>query len=177
MSGPLGIPIALLTDSYKTSHFKLYPDALKMVAYGEFRAGYDKDTTDTRCVFYGIRYIIENYVHVKHTLQDVELASAFFETHNAGGTTFPFPKDLFIKVVPSHSVHFRKRRVLSSQDPGVARGKCRVSACAWYIRLISLPNHRREGVRTASHVARDCTYHGLVPIDCGDAVAQMQDDY
>jgi hypothetical protein len=27
-----GIPIAVLTDSYKAGHFKMYPDAEKMVA-------------------------------------------------------------------------------------------------------------------------------------------------
>ena len=91
-------PFLLLTDSYKASHYQLYPEALSMTAYGEFRAGYDKDKVDTRIVFYGIRYLIEQYISKPFTLQDVEQASAFFATHNAGGTPYPFPKDLFIKV-------------------------------------------------------------------------------
>ena len=99
MSGPHGLPLALLTDSYKISHKFLYPESRKMVAYGEFRAGYDKDKIDTRLVYYGIRYIIEHYVAIKYTEADVEMAASFFETHNVGATPFPFPKDLFIKVL------------------------------------------------------------------------------
>lgn len=37
--------------------------------YGEFRQGYDKDTKDTRLVFYGLRYILEHYVARRWTLQ------------------------------------------------------------------------------------------------------------
>lgn len=92
------IPLALLTDSYKTTHWYLYPDAQKMVAYGEFRSGYERDKLDARLVFYGIRYIIENYIAVQYTEESVERAASFFTTHNAGGTPFPFPKDLFLKV-------------------------------------------------------------------------------
>ncbi|CAJ0764689.1 5118_t:CDS:2, partial [Entrophospora sp. SA101] len=85
MSGLLGIPLLVLTDSYKTSHTLMYPDAKKCVAYGEFRKGYNGDKEDTRVVFYGIRYMyeIENYVAIKWTLKDVELAEKFFATHNA----------------------------------------------------------------------------------------------
>jgi nicotinic acid phosphoribosyltransferase len=104
--GPLGIPLPLLTDSYKTTHYKLYPDALKMAAYGEFRGGYDKDTSDSRCVFYGIRYIIEHYVAIKYTAEDIEMADKFFKTHNAGGTPFPFPKDLFLKFIKENNGYF-----------------------------------------------------------------------
>lgn len=32
-----------------------YPEAKRMVAYGEFRTGFAKDQTDTRFVFYGLR--------------------------------------------------------------------------------------------------------------------------
>lgn len=69
-----------------------------MTAYGEFRQAYDKDKEDQRIVFYGMRFLIENYVSKKWTMEDVELSEKFFSTHNAGFTQFPFPKDLFIKV-------------------------------------------------------------------------------
>ncbi|KAI8816390.1 nicotinate phosphoribosyltransferase family-domain-containing protein [Fimicolochytrium jonesii] len=105
----LGIPPPLLTDSYKTTHFHLYPEAQKMVAYGEFRAGFNKDTNDSRMVFYGMRYIIENYVAVKWTREDVEMAEQFFKTHNAGFTEFPFPKDLFLKFVDENDGGFPVR--------------------------------------------------------------------
>ncbi len=69
-----------------------------MVAYGEFRTSYEKDSTDSRLVFYGTRYLIENYIAKPWTVQDVEVATEFFKTHNAGFTEYPFPKDLFLKV-------------------------------------------------------------------------------
>jgi hypothetical protein len=45
--------------------------------YGEFRGGYDKDREDTRLVFYGIRYLVENYVSRRWTLEDIEKAAKF----------------------------------------------------------------------------------------------------
>ncbi|RUS22413.1 Quinolinate phosphoribosyl transferase [Endogone sp. FLAS-F59071] len=101
-----GIPFLLLTDSYKATHAFLYPDTEKMVAYGEFRAGYDGDKTDTRLVFYGIRYIIENYVAKQWTVEDVELADKFFASHNAGFEPFPYPKDLFLKFIEENDGYF-----------------------------------------------------------------------
>ena len=106
MSGPFGIPLALLTDSYKTTHAFLYPEAQRMTAYGEFRAPFNKDKEDSRIVYYGIRYIVENYIAIKHTLKDVEEADAFFKTHNAGATPFPYPKDLFLKIVNENNGYF-----------------------------------------------------------------------
>ncbi|KAF9128328.1 hypothetical protein BGW39_005169 [Mortierella sp. 14UC] len=100
------IPLAVLTDSYKTTHPFIYPQAQRMVAYGEMRQAYDKDPNDSRMVAYGIRYIIENYVAKKWTLQDVEQAEVFFKTHNAGFAPFPFPKDLFVKIVNEHGGYF-----------------------------------------------------------------------
>ncbi|KAF8960289.1 hypothetical protein BGZ46_001605 [Entomortierella lignicola] len=103
------IPLIVLTDSYKTTHPFIYPNAQKMVAYGEMRQAYDKDPNDNRIVFYGIRYIIENYIAKKWTLQDVEKAEIFFSTHNAGFTPYPFPKDLFIKIVKEYDGYFPVR--------------------------------------------------------------------
>ncbi|KAF9930700.1 hypothetical protein FBU30_000161 [Linnemannia zychae] len=100
------IPLAVLTDSYKPTHPFIYPGAQRMVAYGEMRQAYDKDPNDNRIAFYGIRYIIEHYVAKKWTMQDVEQAEVFFSTHNAGFTSFPFPKDLFVKIVKDHDGYF-----------------------------------------------------------------------
>ncbi|KAI9096998.1 nicotinate phosphoribosyltransferase family-domain-containing protein [Phlyctochytrium arcticum] len=103
---PFGIPLPLLTDSYKTTHFLLYPEAQKMVAYGEFRTGYDKDPNDRRMVIYGIRYIIENYVSKPWTMEDVDMAEAFFKTHNAGFTEFAFPRETFVKFITENNGFF-----------------------------------------------------------------------
>ncbi|TPX71185.1 nicotinate phosphoribosyltransferase [Spizellomyces sp. 'palustris'] len=97
---PFGVPLPLLTDSYKTTHFELYPETKKMIAYGEFRTGFDKDLNDRRIVAYGIRYIIENYVAKQWTLEDVALAERFFSMHNAG--YFPVK----IEALPEGSVAY-----------------------------------------------------------------------
>jgi len=103
------IPLSVLTDSYKASHFLMYPDAQMMVAYGEFRASFAKDPEDSRFVFYGMRYIVENYLEVPWTEHDVEAAARFYATHNAGFTPFPFPKDLFLKFVRENRGFFPVR--------------------------------------------------------------------
>jgi hypothetical protein len=46
--------------------------------YGEFRCGYAKDDTDTRLVFYGIRYVVENYISKPWSMEDVKRASIFY---------------------------------------------------------------------------------------------------
>ena len=33
-----------------------------VLQYGEFRSGYGRDKTDTRLVFHGMRYLVENYL-------------------------------------------------------------------------------------------------------------------
>jgi len=65
-----------------------------------------KDMKDNRLVFYGIRHYIENFVSRKWTLADVEAAEAFYKTHNAGGTPYKFPKDLFVKFVQENNGYF-----------------------------------------------------------------------
>jgi nicotinamide phosphoribosyltransferase len=102
----LPVPVSVITDSYKASHFMMYPEAKKMTAYGEFRRGFNKDKEDTRFVFYGIRYIITKYVGVQWTLADVERADDFYKTHNAGFSAYPFPKDLFLKFVKENDGYF-----------------------------------------------------------------------
>ncbi|KAJ3108247.1 hypothetical protein HDU97_001781 [Phlyctochytrium planicorne] len=107
------IPFPLLTDSYKTTHPFIYPDAKKMVAYGEFRKPFEKDPNDTRMVLYGLRYIIENYVNVQWTKEEVDKAKLFFDTHNSSlnpddksTLVFPFPYDLFIDIIKENNGYF-----------------------------------------------------------------------
>ena len=97
------VPISVLTDSYKATHYLQYPGATKMVAvrnwikvyrswslffislvadcfqYGEFRVGFQKDKEDTRIVAYGIRYLIDNYIAKQWTMEDVERADLFYK--------------------------------------------------------------------------------------------------
>jgi nicotinic acid phosphoribosyltransferase len=100
------VPISVITDSYKASHFLMYPEAQKMVAYGEFRAPFNKDKEDTRFISYGMRHIVENYVACQWTVEDVEKADLFYKTHNAGNTAYDFPKDLFLKFINENDGYF-----------------------------------------------------------------------
>ncbi|KAL7752198.1 hypothetical protein RI367_002243 [Sorochytrium milnesiophthora] len=102
----LNLPFFVLTDSYKLSHYAMYPDANKMVAYGEFRSPYDHDADDHRIVFYGMRYIVEQYIARQWTQADLVLAEQFFATHNAGRTPFPFPRDLFQRFITENDGFF-----------------------------------------------------------------------
>jgi nicotinic acid phosphoribosyltransferase len=100
------IPLGVCTDSYKAGHASMYPEANKMVAYGEFRKGYEGDKKDKRFVFFGMRYLVENFLNHKWTRAEVESAAAFYETHNAGFTPYPFPTDLFLKFVEENDGYF-----------------------------------------------------------------------
>ncbi|KAI3639982.1 hypothetical protein MIR68_001987 [Amoeboaphelidium protococcarum] len=100
------IPPTLLADSYKASHYVLYPKADKMCAYGEFRHSYEKDQRDHRMVFYGMRYILETHLSTPWTMIDIEDAEKFFHTFGIGNSQHPFPKHLFTKIVTEHGGHF-----------------------------------------------------------------------
>jgi hypothetical protein len=39
-------------------------------------------------------------------MEDVENTEKFYSTHNAGYSSFPFPKDLFVKIVKEHDGYF-----------------------------------------------------------------------
>lgn len=98
----LGLPFLALTDSYKISHPDVYPEARKMVAYGEFRKSFQGDKEDERIVFYGLRYIVDRYVRHRWTQEEVDRAAEFFSTHIAEDKPFPFPRDLFDRIVQEH---------------------------------------------------------------------------
>ncbi len=93
------IPLGCFVDSYKTSHPYLYPLAKQRTAYGEFRRGFDGDAADQRILVFGLRYIIEAYIMRQWTMEDVEKSEAFYSTHNVGFTPFPFPAEIFRRIV------------------------------------------------------------------------------
>jgi len=105
----LPLPISVLTDSYKAGHFAQYPDAKEMIAYGEFRAPFKTLEDDHRLVFTGIRYIVDNVLSQKWTVEDVEKADAFYSTHNAAFTPYPFPKDEFLRFIKENNGYFPVR--------------------------------------------------------------------
>jgi nicotinic acid phosphoribosyltransferase len=115
----MDIPIGILTDSYKASHFLQYPDATRMVAYGEFRRGYDGDVDDERIVWYGIRYIVERFIERRWTLEDVERADRFYGTHKApSNSPYPYPRHLFLRFIEENDGYMPIR--VQALDEGTA---------------------------------------------------------
>ena len=56
------------------AHLKPLP-----LQYAEFRTGFDKDKDDARLIFFGLRYILENFVSRQWTQADVTKAALFFK--------------------------------------------------------------------------------------------------
>jgi len=64
------------TDSYKFSHFPMYPGMSYMESYLEARGG-EFDT----CTLFGLQYVIHKYIAKRVTAADVERAEAFALAH------------------------------------------------------------------------------------------------
>lgn len=80
----------------------MYPESEEMVAYGEFRNSFEKNTEDARMVFVGMRHIIENFVAVKWTENDVQMADTFYRYD----TTFLLLESLLGKLhFPTTKLH------------------------------------------------------------------------
>jgi len=69
-----------------------------MTAYGSFRAPFS-GAKDTRIVYHGICYIIENYVAVPWTIEELDEADDFFKTFGPGESQHPFPREIFEKFI------------------------------------------------------------------------------
>lgn len=91
------IPRLCKTDSYKAGHFRMYPKTNYMSAYIEARKPFRND--DGRIVFFGMQYFIDNFLSQRITMQDVEEAESFFKSHGIVHSEYPFPADLFRRVV------------------------------------------------------------------------------
>ena len=76
--------LILRTDSYKASHFLQYPPGTtRLLGYFESRGGLYGET-----VFFGLQYLLEEYLARRVKDADVTEASAFFAAHG-----LPFPEE------------------------------------------------------------------------------------
>lgn len=81
---PANENLILRTDSYKASHFLQYPPGTtRLLGYFESRGGLYGET-----VFFGLQYVLDEYLSRRVTEDDVVEASAFFAAHG-----LPFPED------------------------------------------------------------------------------------
>ena len=76
--------IILRTDSYKASHFLQYPPGTtRLLGYFESRGGLYGET-----VFFGLQYLLEEYLSRRVSEENVKEASTFFAAHG-----LPFPEE------------------------------------------------------------------------------------
>lgn len=81
-------------DSYKASHWKQYPENTTFnYAYFEARRGGEHKNI----VFFGLQYILKEYLTRRITKEEVEEAAKFFEAHGE-----PFNYDGWMKIVNDH---------------------------------------------------------------------------
>lgn len=98
----------MLADSYKTAHFLQYPASRLMCAYGEFRKRMP-GLEDDRVVVYGVRHVVEEYLHTRWTLDDIDNAALFFQTHGSSFGDHAFPRALFERFVRENDGYFPVR--------------------------------------------------------------------
>lgn len=85
--------MALLTDSYKASHYVQYPkDAEAMTWYVEARGGEFAKT-----VFFGLDMIIQEYLNMPLTKDDIDEAEAFWRAHGE-----PFDREGFEYILENY---------------------------------------------------------------------------
>ena len=131
------IPFLLDVDSYKLTHSEMYPQAQKMTAYYTHRGPLLVD--DRRIVFFGMRYQYETILNRQITMEDIEVADEYLTAHGVAKSQFPYPRDLFLKVVEENNgywpVTIRALRDGTVVHPGVP---CfTISAEAPYERLVT----------------------------------------
>jgi nicotinamide phosphoribosyltransferase len=104
----LECPLTVMADAYKAGHYKMYPDAVEMSAYGSFRKGFEifqgegdaraDIIQDSRIVFYGLRYYIQQFLSRGITKEDIERSEKFYSQLNFGHQPASFPKKLFDQI-------------------------------------------------------------------------------
>ncbi len=86
--------LILDTDSYKASHFLQYPPGTDyMFSYIESRGGQYEKT-----VFFGLQYLLKEYLSKPITQDNVDEAASFFKLHG-----LPFPREQWEYIVNTYS--------------------------------------------------------------------------
>lgn len=88
--------LALLTDSYKVSHWRQYPPGTKYVySYFESRGG---DYPEV--VFFGLQYLLKRYLAQRITIDQVQFAADFWKRHFNDPTLFNY--EGWMHIVSAH---------------------------------------------------------------------------
>lgn len=84
------------TDAYKLGHFTMYPDMKAAAAYIEARKPYK--IGDNRIVHFGTEYVLASMMN-PITHEHIDEAVAFYAQFDAMGGAYPFPEQLFRRIV------------------------------------------------------------------------------
>ena len=104
-SDPRRVPFLLDTDTYKTGHWKMYPDATSLT------------DDDHRIVFFGMRYLFETVISHRVEQFEVDEADTYLKTHGVVKTPMDWPKHIWQKVVDNSG--YIPVRVKSLRDGSV----------------------------------------------------------
>lgn len=89
------------TDAYKAGHFlQLPPNCEKAYFYIAPRKPMRSDAL--QYITFGIRYFIEKYLMNPITYQDIEQCENIWNHFNVTGSSYPFPKEGFYKIVDQY---------------------------------------------------------------------------
>lgn len=88
--------LILNTDSYKSSHFRQYPpNTTGLFSYFESRGGQFDHT-----LFFGLQYLLKEYLCHRITHEEIDEAKAFFAKHGE-----PFPEDGWRRIATKFDGH------------------------------------------------------------------------
>lgn len=86
------------TDTYKAGHFLLYPPGINHnYNYYSFRKPFDAN--DNRMVFFGMRWLIEEYFSKPVTQENFDELDYYLAGHNVGDTQYPWPKEDWQRII------------------------------------------------------------------------------
>lgn len=101
--------LIMCTDSYKSSHYLQYPPGMDgLFSYFESRGGQYDQT-----VFFGLQGIIQKYLTVPITAEDINEADAFFKAHGE-----PFNRQGWFHMI-SHHGGFMPVRIMAAKEGAV----------------------------------------------------------
>lgn len=162
------VPRLIKTDSYKAGHFRMYQPHRYMTAYMEARKGYP-GMNDNRIVHAGIQYSIDNFLTTPITMNDIQEAEEFYNTHGVMRSPYPWPRDLLVDAVKENGGYIpikvralKEGTVILARTPQVvfeAEGKysrlvtfyeTAMMEHVWYMSTVAtLSRHCKEMIRRA----------------------------
>lgn len=104
------IPMPVQVDAYQATHFQQIPPGMEnfQLSQGIYRKPlpFGGERTDQRVVSAGVAPFISQFLDQVITAEDIEEGRWFYQDFNAGGTPFPWPQEMFERIVRDYSGRF-----------------------------------------------------------------------